>query len=318
MPGRRLVSFSFSFLAVLAVCLGGVAPQTAEAVDLEAARADLEQLKKSTKPRATNEDLLQYLDAVFSAYKDLDEPPKPADDASDEDKKNYKTAKSKFDKECQKFRNDARKLILKIMTLYKVKSETNIRDDVNTRAAKILGEMAPLLDDKGRKDLSKKIMQAIEKKMTKVKTHDVNTEHLEAAFEALAKLNHMSSLQWMTKNYTHSNEVQKDYLVAAHKAMVNYKNVPGKYRYEVVAEMVKTYTGVELQAEQTSNDPKVQQKKRFWDEIKTYTIPAVQYFAGAPQDDQGQALAEMKQFEKWLRKNKNPKKAPWVDQKIKK
>lgn len=315
---RRLVSLALPLLVVLALFAGVVAPRSAEAVDLEAAKADLEQLKKSTKSRSTNEDLLQYLDAVFAAYKELDEPPKPGEDASEDDQKAYKTAMGKFEKERTKFRSDAQKLILKIMTLYKVKAETNIRDDVNTRAAKILGDMAPLLSAKGRKDLSKKIMQAIDKKMTKVKTHQVNTEHLEAAFEALARLNDMSALQWMTKNYTHGNEVQKEYLVAAHKAMVGFKSVPGKYRYEVVAQMVKMYTGTELQAEQTSNDPKVQQKKRFWDEIKTYTIPAVQYFAGQPQDAEGQALAEMKQFQDWLRKNKNPKKGPWADDAIKK
>jgi protein required for attachment to host cells len=300
----------FSLAAMLLFCLAGPA---AQAVDLDAAKADLEQLKKSLKPRATNEDLLQYLDAVFTAYKDLDKPPAPADDASEDEKKAHASAMAKFEKEQDKYRGDVEKIFLKILTLYKVKNETNIRDDVNIRAGKLLGEMAPMLDEKASKDLSKKIMKAIEKKMTKVKTHQVNTEHLEAAFEALAKLNDDGALMWMNANYSHANENQKEYLIAAHKAMVMFKDVKGKYRYEIVSQFVKMYTGIELQAEQTSNDPKIQQKKRFWDEIKTYTIPVVQYFAGQPKDAEGQALAEMKQFQDWLRENKNAKKGPWAD-----
>ena len=312
-------------LAVLVTGLG-FAPQTAEAIDLASARADLDQLKKSTKPRATNDDLFQYMDQVFEAWKSPDLPEKPADDASDEEKKAYTSAVAKAQKDIDKFRKDAIKVLLKILTLVKVERETNTRDDVNTRAAGILGELAsvknadgtPVLDEKARKDLSKKIMQAIEKKLTKVKTHDVSTDHLDATFAALGKLNDVGSLQWMTKNYTHAIDNRKEYLIAAHKAMVLFKDVPGKVRKEVCEAMVKTYAGVESQAQQKSSDPKITAKKDFWDAIKTYTVPVLQYYAGKPEDEEGAALGEVKQFQEFLREHRSLKKEPWADEKVEK
>ena len=303
-------------LALVAGFVLAAAP--AYAVDLEGANQDLEQLKKATKPRATNEDLLQYLEQVFTNIKGLEGPEKPAEDASEEEKKAYASAEAKFVKARDKYRSDAEKLILKIMTLVKVKSETNIRDDVNIRAANILGDLGPLLDDKGRKSLSKKIMGAIDKRLTKVKTHDVNTELLAAAFGALGKLNDPSGLQWMLKNHCHANEVKKQYIIAAHKAMVLFKDVAGKMRYEVVSQFVKVYGSVEAQAERSSTDAKDLAKKRFWDDIKTYTIPVLQYYAGKPTDAEGSALASMADFQAFMRQHKNLRKAPWVDEKIKK
>ncbi len=305
-------------LALAVALVGGLllSAPPALAVDMAGAESDLDQLKKATKPRATNEDLLQYLDAVFTNYKDLKGPEKPADDASEEEKKAYEKEKAKFDKSLEKYRGNAEKLILKIMTLVKVKNETNIRDDVNIRAANILGDMAPLLDEKGRKSLSKKIMQAIDKRLTKVKTHDVNSDLLAAAFGALGKLNHETSLDWMLKNHCHANEVKKQYIIAAHKAMVLFKDVPGKVRYEVCDEFVKVYGSVEAQAEKSSTDAKDLAKKRFWDDIKTYTIPVVQHFAGKPTDPDGNALATMADFFQFMRDNKNARKGPWADPKV--
>lgn len=304
-------------LALLALLLGaGIGLETAEAVDMESANADLDQLKKSMKPRATNDDLDQYLGAVFTAFKSPDEPEKPADDASEEEKKAYATAKAKNDKLVAKFRSDAQKAVLKVLTLVKIKNETNLRDDVNTKAATILGDMAPYLDKKGRKDLSKKIMQTIEKKMTKVKGYDISTDTLDAAFAALGKLNDPASLAWMAKNYTHANDNRKEYLIAAHKAMVLFTGIPGKLRQEVCAAMVKTYAGVESQAQQVSADPKITAKKDFWDAIKTYSIPVLQYFANKPEDEEGVPMAEVKQFQDFMRDHRSLKKEPWVDEVI--
>ena len=305
-----------ALLGVVLACGLLVTAAPAHAVDLAGANTDLEQLKKATKPRATNEDLLQYLDAVFTDYKDLKfAEEKPADDADPAALKAWESNKKKFEKGRDKFRSDAEKLILKVLTLTKVKSEKNLRDEVNIRAAEVLGGLGPMLDEKGRKDLSKKIMGAIDKRLTKVKTHDVNTDVLNAAFAALGKLNDPSSLQWMLKNHCHANEVKKYYIIAAHQAMVLYKDIPGKLRYEVCAQFVKVYGSVESQAEQSSNDPAVLAKKRFWDDIKTYTIPVVQHFAGKPTDADGNALATMADFTAFMREHKNARKAPWADPK---
>ena len=317
--------FPLLSLALAALLLAtGLGTPEAHAVDLDSAQQDLEMLKKSTKPRATNDDLFQYLDQVFAAFKEPDRPEKPADDAPEEEKKAYAAAAAKAEKNIEKFRKDALKVFLKVLTLMKVEQETNTRDDVNTRAAVILGETAelknpdgtPVMDEKARKDLSKKLMQAIEKKLTKVKTHEVSTDHLDATFAALGKLNDPGSLSWMTDNYTHAIDNRKAYLIAAHKAMVLFKNIPGKQRKEVCDAMVKTYAGVESQAQQKSADPKITAKKDFWDAIKTYTIPVLQYFAGYPKDPEGVPLAEVKQFQEFLRENRNAKKGPWADEKI--
>ena len=119
----------------------------------------------------------------------------------------------------------------------------------------------------------------------------------------------------MLKNHCHANEVKKYYIIAAHQAMVLYKDIPGKLRYEVCAQFVKVYGSVESQAEQSSNDPAVLAKKRFWDDIKTYTIPVVQHFAGKPTDADGNALATMADFTAFMREHKNARKAPWADPK---
>lgn len=289
--------------------------QPALAVDFDGAENDLDQLKKATKSRGSNDDLLQYLDHVFTNYKSLKYEDKPAEDAGAEAIKAWEDGKAKFDKNLDKYRKKAQKLILKIMTLVKVQSETNVRDPVNIHAAKILGEMAPFLDEKGRSDLSKSIVRSIDKRLTKVKTHELNTDLLDAAFAALGALNDVGSLKWMLDEHCHANEVQKFYIIAAHKAMVLFKNVPGKLRKEICDHFVKFYGSVEAQAEKSSTDPKDLAKKRFWDDIKTYTIPVVQYYAGKPTKDDGSALATMLEFDDFMRQHKNARKAPWVDAK---
>ena len=161
-------------------------------------------------------------------------------------------------------------------------------------------------------------LAAIDKRLTKVKTHDVNSEHLAAAFASLGKLNDEKALVWMLDKHCHANEVKKQYIIAAHKAMIIFTAMPGKLRHEVVSQFVKVYGGVELQAERSSTDPKDLAKKRFWDDIKTDTIPVAQYYAGKPTDADGNALASMADFTAFMRKHKNMRKAPWADAKIKK
>jgi hypothetical protein len=321
---------------VLLLCLGLVlgltlpAPPSAEAVDQEAWEADLDQLKKSMKKSATTHDLQQYLGAVAGNYKSAKGPPKPPEGADPAEIKQWESDTKKFNKWLDKYRSDAVKLFVKAMTLVKIQNGRNVRVEANIQAAKILGDL-PLpppgddaseeekkawesRDKKFRKDLSKDIMKTIEKKLTKVKTHDVSTDLLDAAFEALGKLNDEGALLWMAKEYSHTIDTKKEYLVAAHKAMVLFKDVRGKIRYDIVSEFIKQYAGVELQAEKSDPSAAIQAKKRFWDFIKTYTIPVVQYFAGKPVDEEDQALAEMKQFQRWMRDHKNPRKAPWTDE----
>ncbi|MDA1195851.1 MAG: hypothetical protein O2894_11785 [Planctomycetota bacterium] len=315
---RRLFSLSTAWpragLSLAAALLGLVlAASPALAVDLAGAQQDLEQLKKATKASATNDDVRGYLDAVFNAYKNLAGPEKPAEGASEDEVKAWESENAKFEKARDDYRDDAEKLFLKVLTLVKVENETNIRDDVNIRAATILGELGPVLEEKARESLSRSIIKEIERKLTKVKTHEVNSEVLASAFAALGHLNDPDSLEWMLKNHCHANEVQKDYIIAAHRALVLFTNIEGKIRYEVVSTFVKVYGGVELQAEKSSNKAADLAKKRFWDDIKTHTIPVVQHFAGKPTTAEGSALATMEEFTEFMREHKNVRKAPWED-----
>ena len=318
MTDRRLFRIVFPAALLAFLMVAGPSLRKAEAVELAAAWADLEELKRSTKSKASNDDIDQYLDAVFNAFKGLDGPTPPADDASDEEKEKYKKDLATFEDQQRKFRDEAEKVILKIHTLVKVKNDVNLRDDMNTKAARILGQLGEFMDEKGRKELSKKLMQAIEKRMTKVKTHRINTDHLDATFEALGKLDDHDTIDWLLKNYTHTNENEKEYLIAAHKAFLLFQQVEGKVRYNVVETFVKVYAGVEAQAEQSSSDPKLQAKKRFWDDIKTGVIPVVQQYSkdadGNPAaGEDGQALAKMAEFQNWIRDHKSLRKAPWVE-----
>lgn len=318
MVTRRIVWLLAPLGLMTLLLVAGPLLRSAQAVDMKGAWDDLEQLKRSMKPKKTNEDLVQYLDAVFNAFKDeTGGPPKPADDASDDAKRDYERELAKWQKDREKFREEAEKLILKISVLVKVQrgTNTNIRDEVNIKAAQILGEMAPLLDERGRHNLSGHIMRLIDRKLTKVKTYELNADHLDAMFAALGKLNDMDSIAWILKNHVHANYVQEMYLVAADKALVLFKNVPGRVRHAVCDEFVRVYASVESQAEQSSNDKNVLAKKRFWDDIKTYAIPVVQYYAQQPKNDQGAVLKSMGEFQKFMRDHRNLRRPPWVDPK---
>ena len=64
MIGQRLRPSLICLLAVALLLCGGLVARPAEAVDMSSAWADLKQLEKSMGRKNTNEDLLQYLDAV--------------------------------------------------------------------------------------------------------------------------------------------------------------------------------------------------------------------------------------------------------------
>lgn len=334
-PALRVLSFGLLAACVATAGLAPLPSAQAEAVKPVAykdAAADLETLAKNLKDRKSiNDQIKQYLGLVGKAYVHMAPPTKPGDDASEEEKTAYQKALKDFKKDLGDFRKKADSLIFKALTLQRGKKETNERDDVNRLAAQIIGTLGKAYPGKegakARGSLAKKLRSTIEKRFKKIKKYDLNTDTLEAAFAALGDLGDISSLQWMLDEYSHSNSKEKDWLVAAHKAMIKFPNKrdmahpdapfpKGKMRYEIVESFRKTYAGVENAANTSSNDPKVQAKKRFWDDIKNFTIPVMQHFAQQPKNTEtGEALATVAEFEKWLRENKSLKKAPWADPK---
>ena len=107
----------------------------------------------------------------------------------------------------------------------------------------------------------------------------------------------------MIVEFTHTKSSPRevvDQLVAAHAAMVGFKNVPGKLRYELVSEMVKSYAGVESLGPR-SDDPRWRSQKRFWDRIKIGVLKALRHYTGHPTDETGTELMTVEQFVAWFR-----------------
>ncbi len=318
---RGLALCAFAMLVALPSAYAKEEKKSQEpAVLIADAMNDLNELKGLIKKKKSkNDEIITYLDLLGKAYGNLQKPEAPAEDADEEFKKVYKKAMGDYEKDAAKFRGDAVKQLKSALKLTKVKGSVNERNDVNIKAAQVLGSLAPTLDEKGRKSISKTVRTTIEKSFQKAK-HDMDTDLLNAAFGALGSLGDIDSLMWMADNFTHSNEVEKEFLIAAQSAMRKYpaKDVPGKVRYAICKQMITTYAGVEAQAEQNSTDQKVQAKKRFWDDIKTYTIPAVQHFTNNPLDEEDEPIASMAGFQKWWRAHKRPGDAVWKGEKKKK
>lgn len=319
------------FLAVLLLALvPGPAPAAADdavAVPLDTAQSELDILEAKLKSsKSVNEEITAALDAVSRAYHNLEAPAPPElkeipADATEEEKKaieaenkkaqeEYESAKNKFEREAETYRGDAEKLFLKALKLQKIhrQSERNIRDDVNIKAAQVLGMT-------GNPKLSSQIQRVMESTIFKAK-YEVPQQLLEECFAALAKLGDQDSLEWMAKEFTHTKSSPRavvDQLIAAHKAMILFDRdkVDGSLRYKLVSEMIKSYAGTESLASQSSTDKNVQAAKVFWDRIKNDAIKVVQYFSYEPKNDKDEVLATMEEFQEWFREHKNPRHEPW-------
>ncbi len=322
-------------LLVAGLTAGILASKALATEQMDNAQAALDRLETKLKKRSTiNEEQIAGMEEVMEFYRGLKPPEKPEakpvpDGASDDEKeaihrenekleRDYEHDLKKWDREVEKYKQDVRDVLIKAfkLTYPDVRTKRNRRDDVNIRAVELLATMGenPDLAD----DISQDIIDALERVHFKAKDYDVTELLFEKAFAALGTLNSPKSLEWMIEEFTHaksSPQVEVIKLSAAHKGMLLFKDVPGKLRYDLVGEMVKTYAGVESQAEQNSNDKNVLAKKQFWDRIKADVIKAVQYYSGEPQDENGQLIARMDGFQEWFRDHDNKRRPPWVDPK---
>ena len=348
-------------VAALLTGLCAFASRPALAVDavtvpLETGLSDLQtlltQLKERKKPNV--EDINGSLDALAKAFFHIAPPELPAptpvaDTATDEEKK-AAAAQQKVFEEAQrkhleavlKFQTDALDGFLKALTSVVVspKQKTdNARNEVNLKAATVLGDILSSPDlaknrdakqlDKLRGDMSKELQAVIEQHQAK----EAQAERLpsaavtEATFAALARTNEQKVLQWLHDNFTHTNNApfEVERLVAAHKAMKLFTNVPGKMRHMVAGTLIRVYSGIEGSAKQVnSSDPKTrtqaQAAKAFWDKVKPGVIEAVNYFAtahggGAPTNAEGQGFTTMDEYMNWWRDHDKVNREPWLDPK---
>lgn len=326
MPSRARMTL-LVLIATLVLGPPAVLAEEAVPVPLETAESELDILSSKLKSsKSINEEITAALDAVSNAYHNLEQPAKPVlkeipDGTPEEEAKAieeeneklqdaYETALKKFERDDERFKKDAEKLFLKALKLQKIHraSERNIRDDVNIKAAQVLGQT-------GNPKVASKIEQTLEKSIFKAK-YEVPMQLLEEAFAALGAIGDEDSLEWMVKEFTHAKKSPRalvDQLIAAHKAMILFdrEKVDGDIRYDLVAEMVKTYSGIESQASQSSTDKNVQAAKVFWDRIKNDAIKAVQYFSFDPRNEDEEVLATMAEFQDWFRDHKNKRREPW-------
>ena len=225
--------------------------------------------------------------------------------------------------------------------VFNAKNEDNLRNDVNLKAAQVLGDVlaSPQLAacrdakevEKVREKASSELRGILAGELAEPKQeYLVPVAVLEAAFAALGRINDINSLEWLLENYAHTNNSQSmtERLKAAHKAMILFKPVPGKLRYAIVEKFITLYTSAEARAGSAapSGGTPAQKSaaaaaKKFWDDVKTDTIAVVKYYATgpagvAPLNAEGQEATSMKELNDWWSTHDKPNRAPWLDEKV--
>jgi len=274
-------------------------------------------------PRAPGPQIEPYLRAVVDDLGALVPPPEPeaqdleaeaADrDALERERAQVRAAVAAFEKEIVKNRKNVLDALLDALTLEKIQDGKNLHDAVNVQAAALIPQAAWTLDEKGRARLTRDLVRAVET-LQKRRDPTVRPDVLAAALEALARAGDLSGLEWMADNYLHTRDNEKDGLVAAHRAMILYENVPGKMRYRICDVIIKVYLAVEAQADQDAADAAGNARfRRLWSVIGPGVIACLQHFAGRPADADGAPLDRMEEFHAWWRGVRNPAKPPWLD-----
>jgi hypothetical protein len=291
------------------------APVKGEPVRLKDALAELGRLKDYLRTRkADPEDVKGSLDAVAKAYHNLAKNLVTGPDGATVEQDDASFAKAK-----EAFWGEAEDLFVKALEYVRVKPNTqnNVYDDVNVKAAQILGLLGAT-NPKAPARISKKIVDTLETKVFKAKDHTPPTALYDETFKAIALLNdHKTGLFYVQEEWIKYSATapDPDIIKAAYESLAHFKNVPGLKRYEIVDKTVRTFTGVETAAERQS-DAKERLQKQVWDKIKGPVIKVLQDYALQPKNAKGALLNTVGEFQNWFRDNDNPKKAPWVDPKL--
>lgn len=351
---HRLSAFSLTSAALIGALLVTARPaRAADPVPLEQAEADVTLLLAQLKnDKGGNDDPNGSIAAVLAEFFNIappagEAPTAPAAGAPEEEQKAFVAAQKKYEddhkawqakvKEWQGKAVDALFKALRVV-VYNPKNKENTRADVNLKAAQALGDilgsadLAKLRDakevEKLRADRARDLEDVITNDFGKPKGNKeftVRTDILEATFAALGRTNEPKALDWLSKEYIHTRngQFEEDRLVAAHKAMKLFTNVPGKTRFAIVGQMITQYSGTEANAKQTGGtDPKArtqaQAAKAFWDKIKAGVVDCINYYAtapggGPPANAEGQGYTTVDDLKKWWTDHDKASRAPWVD-----
>lgn len=268
------------------------APVTLKDAELEVGR--LKDLLKKSK--SDNQDILASLEALAKAYVNL----VPNDEAG----------KATFEADSARFWKLAENHFLDAFEVKRVTPNTsaNIRDDVNIKAAQILGWCRP--------EITVKIITILETKIFKAKDYDPPTTLYDEAFKAIALLNTKDGfaycLDWV-KYSTNKGDAERT--KAAFEALVLFTEVKGTVRHELVKKTVTSFIGTESAAER-GRTKEEQTQKVVWDKVKGAVIKALQVYCKEPKAKDGALMAKVRDFQDWFRDHDGPRDPAWVDPKI--
>ena len=273
-------------------------------VSIEDAESELGHLKDHLKNNKAdnNTDILAALEAVANAYHHMIP---VADDAEP-------GVKDKFEARKKKFIEDAEKEFKEAYEKKRVKgtSKVNDRDDVNIAAVKLLG-----LTNSDRADtLTNWIIAILTTSIFKAKDYDPPTAIYDESFKAIALLNdHQKGLPFVREWLKYDNSPNAPEKVkAAFDAVILFKDVPGKERFDIVSKLTTNFVGVENAAE-INKDKNQRAQKVVWDKIKPSVIKALQIFCLTPKNKAGTLLASVKDLKAWFDDHDKMNDAAWKD-----
>jgi hypothetical protein len=262
--------------------------------DAEVEAGRLRELLKRSK--SDNQDILASLDALAKAYVNL----APNDDAG----------KATFEADSARFHKEAEKLFLDAFEAKYVRPNTgaNLRDDVNIKAAQILGWCRP--------ELTNKIITILEAKIFKAKDYDPPTTLYEEAFKAIALLNTKDGfaycLDW-AKYSTNKGDAERT--KAMFEAIILFTDVKGAVRHDFVKKTLISFIGTESAAER-GRTKEEQTQKVVWDKVKGAIIRAMQVYCKEPKAKDGALMAKLRDFDQWFRDHDALRDPTWVDPKV--
>ncbi len=316
--------------ALTVLLLAGLLQPPALAADLPLSDAEelRSRLSKALKSRKTpNADIIAVLDAAQKTYGHVvADPLPPKDDGSEPTKSERASHAKRFTAAEKKWRKAIEKSYFKALTLKRLsraKEPVNERLEVNLKAARALGDTYPRI--------SRRIMDAFDKRLFPVKDYTIDARLYEAGFETLAKLNWRGSVAWLRDEVLIADRRpdRKNRTVAALNAMNRFPLQRAKVRNETVKRLIRMFEFVERQADFGGfGDAQAVSGREhtnrawipYWKELKPLVIATLRHFATDPVTHEApvdykrkKKLVHVADYARWYGRNKRLGRSPWID-----
>jgi uncharacterized protein (UPF0297 family) len=262
---------------------------------------------------AANASITTYIELAVDAAKALELAPL-SEEALEALPADTRRERRKNERSLTRFRDEVEDLLLEALDETELdRMGRNQRDPINRLAGPMLAQAPSWLEDEDdARRLARKIIRKI-KRLERAR-HEVHADVFEGAFTALAKLGAERGLRFLMDDYLHTRKQPDDVarLRASLRGLRRVEAMSPKLRHALVDKMLKLYVANEALAQESSADVAAQAAKRFWDAIRVEAIALIQYIAGFPRKDSGEALATMAAFANWFDEHDDPRKAPWT------